>query len=221
VRLPSYQHVIGREHHAKAQSISGWPTALYTGVEAALGADPVPACRYASWHSHVLCSAVPRAWAEDSRDHPEAQATTQVEGRRSTVSALAAGPQLGCAFLFFICSHLRYSMLENDEEYAPPPLLACGHRWNGTEAWLDMVVIVKEQIDGPQGSQPAISTGHFCRACRAKITGERFGSLAEAEEWLRQALAAPVTPAHGANIRLRDLPSGGSTCSAPAIHAVR
>ena len=79
-------------------------------------------------------------------------------------------------------------MPEDDDTDAPPPLLDCGHRWNGTEDWSDMAVILKETLDGPEGLQPAISTGHYCRSCRAKITGERFASLAEAEAWLRRAM---------------------------------
>lgn len=72
-------------------------------------------------------------------------------------------------------------MPENDDVDAPPPLLACGHRWDGAEDWSDMAVILKATLDGLNGPQPAISTGHYCRACRARITGERFNSLAEAE----------------------------------------
>ena len=89
-------------------------------------------------------------------------------------------------------SVLRYCHLmpEDDDTDAPPPLLACGHRWNGTEDWSEMAVILKETLDGADGPQPAISTGHYCRACRAGITGERFNSLAEAEVWLRHALAS-------------------------------
>jgi hypothetical protein len=95
-------------------------------------------------------------------------------------------------------------MFEDDEDDTQP-LLACGHRWNETEAWSEMAVVLKETLDGPDGPQPAISTGHHCRACRARITGERFASLAEAEAWLRQELAeratrpSPDTP-------LRDVP---------------
>ena len=68
-------------------------------------------------------------------------------------------------------------MPEDDDTDAPPPLLDCGHRWNGTEDWSDMAVILKETLDGPDGPQLAISTGHYCRVCRTRITGERLASF--------------------------------------------
>ena len=82
-------------------------------------------------------------------------------------------------------------MLEDNEDDDPPPLLACGHAWDGTEAWADMAVILQETLDGPEGPQPAYSTGHHCRACRAGLPGERFRSTAEANDWLRRARRAP------------------------------
>ena len=68
-----------------------------------------------------------------------------------------------------------------------------------------MAVILKEMLEGPDGPQPAISTGHFCRTCRMRITGERFASLADAEVWLRQELAAHAMTASRDTL-LRDLP---------------
>jgi hypothetical protein len=53
-----------------------------------------------------------------------------------------------------------------------------------------MAVILKGTIDEPEGSMPAYSTGHHCRTCREGLTGERLGSVAESDEWLRQMLAA-------------------------------
>ena len=74
-------------------------------------------------------------------------------------------------------------MLEDDDTDSPLPLLACGHCWNGTEPWEDMLVILKEEVDG----RPAYSTGHWCRLCRARrgIAARRLGSLVEADAWLR------------------------------------
>jgi hypothetical protein len=78
-----------------------------------------------------------------------------------------------------------------DNEIAlPHPILACGHTWDGIERWEAMAVILKETIAGPGGSLPAYSTGHHCRTCREELTGERLGSGAEGDEWLRQMLAA-------------------------------
>jgi hypothetical protein len=73
-------------------------------------------------------------------------------------------------------------MLEDDVTDAPLPILACGHAWDGTADCPDMAVILKETLEGPDGPQPAISISHHCRACRARITGERFASSAEG--WL-------------------------------------
>ena len=80
-------------------------------------------------------------------------------------------------------------MLEPHDTDSPPPLLSCGHRWNGAEAWEDMLVILKEEVDG----QPAYSTGHWCRLCRAgrDIEVRRLGSVAEADAWLREAGGVP------------------------------
>jgi hypothetical protein len=68
---------------------------------------------------------------------------------------------------------------------SPFPYLACGHLWDGVEDWADMAVILEEGIDGPDGPQPAYSSGHYCRACRATLPGERLGSMHEANRWLR------------------------------------
>ena len=80
-------------------------------------------------------------------------------------------------------------MLEPDRTDSPPPLLSCGHRWSGTEPWEDMLVILKEEVDG----RPAYSTGHWCRLCRARrdIEARRLGSQVEADAWLRVAGAVP------------------------------
>lgn len=78
-------------------------------------------------------------------------------------------------------------MIEDDEPDSVPPVLACGHLWDGPEDWDDMAVILKASLDGPGGPQPATSTGHACKACRAAVEGKRFSSMAEANEWLRQA----------------------------------
>lgn len=78
-------------------------------------------------------------------------------------------------------------MLDDDEADPIHPILACGHSWDGQEPWEGMAVILKAKIDGEEGPQPAISAGHFCRACRAMLVGERFASMAEAQDWLRGA----------------------------------
>ena len=95
--------------------------------------------------------------------------------------------------------------MPEDDEDETPPLLACGHAWDGAEDWSDMAVVRKEVLDGPDGPQPAISTGHHCRACREKITGQQFASLAEAEAWLREELAKR-TKVPSPETLLRDLP---------------
>ncbi|WP_176556363.1 hypothetical protein [Rubellimicrobium rubrum] len=51
-----------------------------------------------------------------------------------------------------------------------------------------MAVILKEVIDGSGGLQPAYSSGHYCRTCRATLPGERLGSMREANDWLRSVL---------------------------------
>ena len=79
-------------------------------------------------------------------------------------------------------------MPKDDDEDTPAPILACGHPWDGTEDWADLLVILKETLDGPDGPQPAYSTGHHCRA---GLPGERFRSTAEANDWLRRARRAP------------------------------
>ena len=49
-----------------------------------------------------------------------------------------------------------------------------------------MLVILKEEVDG----QPAYSTGHWCRLCRARRDSKarRLESVAEADAWLRATL---------------------------------
>ena len=76
-------------------------------------------------------------------------------------------------------------MLEDDVPDSLP-LLACGHRWNGIEAWDDMPVILAEDVEG----QPACSTGHWCRLCRARrdIGERRLATVTEAYAWLRSVL---------------------------------
>ncbi len=78
-------------------------------------------------------------------------------------------------------------MLEDDDSDSPAPILACGHRWNGVEDWSDMLVILKEELEG----QPAYSTGHWCRLCRARreFDERRLASVAEAVAWLRSETA--------------------------------
>ncbi len=73
-------------------------------------------------------------------------------------------------------------MLEDDDA-DPAPLLSCGHHWNGVEAWEDMLVILKEEVE----DRRAYSTGHWCRLCRARRERDnrRLHSLEEAEAWLR------------------------------------
>ncbi len=76
--------------------------------------------------------------------------------------------------------------MDNDTDSdEPAPILACGHEWDGVEDWDDMAVILKAEIDGPDGPQPAYSSGHFCRDCRATLQGERLSSIREADDWLR------------------------------------
>jgi hypothetical protein len=80
--------------------------------------------------------------------------------------------------------------MRQDGDDPPHLILAFGHTWDGIEPWEDMAVILKGTIDEPEGSMPAYSTGHHCRTCREGLTGERLGSVAESDEWLRQMLAA-------------------------------
>ena len=63
------------------------------------------------------------------------------------------------------------------------PHCSPGHRWNGTEAWEDMLVILREEL----GGRPAYSTGHWCRLCGARpgIEARRLSSVDEANAWLR------------------------------------
>ncbi len=96
-------------------------------------------------------------------------------------------------------------MHEDDDTHSPYPILACGHAWDGTEAWADMLVVLKETLDAPEGPQPAYSAGHYCRACRERIVGERFASPAETEACLRRARAERTTTP-SADTLLRNLP---------------
>jgi hypothetical protein len=79
-------------------------------------------------------------------------------------------------------------MDDDDDPPPPPPTLACGHRWDGRETVEGMAVIQPSSIDTPEGPRPAVATAHLCRACRAKVTGERFASMEEAWAWLRRGI---------------------------------
>ena len=78
-------------------------------------------------------------------------------------------------------------MHEVDDPDSPYPILACGHRWRGREAWDDMMAIPKEDLDGRSG----YSTGHRCRFCRAKagVEERRLSSIDEANARLRLELS--------------------------------
>ena len=78
-------------------------------------------------------------------------------------------------------------MFEDEYSDVPQKLLACGHLWDGVEDWPEMLVILKGEINGPDGASPDISISHFCRACRMGIVGERLASMAEARDWLKSA----------------------------------
>jgi hypothetical protein len=83
-------------------------------------------------------------------------------------------------------------MTEDDTPQRSLP--ACGRTWDGIEPWPEMAVLIKETINGPEGPLPAYSTEHHCRTCRTRLTGERLGSVAGADEWLRRVLATREAP---------------------------
>jgi hypothetical protein len=74
------------------------------------------------------------------------------------------------------CSQAWPAFMVSDTDSDDPfPFLARGRLWDGLEDWTEMAVVLKEEIDGPDGLQPACSSGHYCRACRATLPGEQLG----------------------------------------------
>jgi hypothetical protein len=80
-------------------------------------------------------------------------------------------------------------MFDDGDTDSPHPLLACGHTWDGQEPWEEMAVILNDWLEDPEGMQPVVATGHYCRACRGLLAGERLGSMEEAWAWLEEERA--------------------------------